>query len=190
MKKGLFFYITEFIIIAGTADTMAACIPTNNCDDLGYKYTAEDCSGEGIACPFDVSKYNCANPCTYTMTAADCSSQCRNAGTNSCVKKGTTYYETCGISRCSDGYSCINGTCKKLYEIISCCDDTGNCCSTSEYSGCKTYYNYSDCSSRLSQYENFNSIYTNKPVSCNGCIGGVPGAAVKRGIAQYKVYLY
>ena len=104
MKTGL---LMSVVMVGGILGVMpnvwAACIPTNDCAELGYKYSVTDCSGEGLACPFDTTRYNCANPCTYTISADTCSSQCLNVGTKSCTRGGVTYYESCGSSKCSSG---------------------------------------------------------------------------------------
>ena len=57
--------------------------------------------------------------CTYTTTASSCSSQCKNVGSSSCIKNGTTYYNGCGSSKCSSGQTCSNGTCVTTAEDCS-----------------------------------------------------------------------
>ncbi len=111
MKKGLLLGSVGILTILGNTKIQAGCIPTNDCSSLGYKYTKDECSGQGIACPFDAAKYNCENPCTYKVSLSDCSSKCLNNGTKSCTRNGTTYYESCGVSKCSSGYECQNGKC-------------------------------------------------------------------------------
>ena len=55
-----------------------------------------------------------AETCTYTNTKESCASSCKNVGSESCVKNGTTYYKSCGTSKCLGGQSCCNGTCKSF----------------------------------------------------------------------------
>ena len=88
MRKGLLLGITGIAAAAGTANVRAACIPTQDCAELGYKYTSSECAGDRIACPFDTSKFFCFEPqiCNYSYTAASCSSQCKSVGSTSCVK--------------------------------------------------------------------------------------------------------
>ena len=142
------------VMVVGAVDVQAACIPTNDCAALGYKYSAADCGGEGLACPFDTTRYNCANPCTYTISANTCSSQCLNVGTKSCTKNGVTYYESCGSSKCSSGQICSNGTCQNNMSGTGfyCCDNVGYGCSN-YYSECKSYAYYGDCSDVVASYE-------------------------------------
>lgn len=130
MKTGLLMSITGSILVfAYTEISQAACIPAQDCGELGYKYTSAECPSGGIKCPFETSKYFCFEPqiCNYTITAATCSSQCLNVGTKSCTKNGTTYYEACGSSTCSSGQTCQNGMCKSNVA------PSGKCCG---YSGC------------------------------------------------------
>ena len=159
MKKGLLLGIAGMAAAAGTANVRAACIPTQDCAELGYKYTSSECSGDRIACPFDTSKFFCFEPqiCNYSYTAASCSSQCKSVGSTSCVKDGTTYYSSCGSSFCSSGQTCSNGTCKSNSsssmsgETFSCCDDSGSYCGY--YSECKRYTLHSDCSTVIASYK-------------------------------------
>ncbi|MBP3347102.1 MAG: hypothetical protein J6L86_08775 [Alphaproteobacteria bacterium] len=156
MKTGLLLSAAEVVVgvavggmVVGAADAWAACIPTNDCAALGYKYSAADCGGEGLACPFDTTRYNCANPCTYTTTKSTCDSQCKNTSGSSCVRNGTTYYSGCGSSKCSNGQTCNNGTCRSPAPTSGlCCDDTGSYCGN--YSYCKSNYSYPDCSDMIS----------------------------------------
>lgn len=136
MKTGLLLCAAEVVVgvavggmVVGAADAWAACIPTNDCAELGYKYSSSECSGSGVACPFDTTKFFCFEPqiCNYTITAATCSSQCKNVGSKSCIKNGVTYYESCGTSMCSSSQTCENGTCKS--NVVP----SGKCCG---YSGC------------------------------------------------------
>ena len=154
MKTGLLMSVAGVVVcvavggmIGGAVDAWAACIPTNDCAELGYKYSAADCGGEGLACPFDTTRYNCANPCTYTISANTCSSQCLNVGAKSCTRGGVTYYESCGSSKCSSGQTCNNGTCERDMSGTEflCCDDVGYGC-RNRYSTCKANTSLGDCS--------------------------------------------
>ena len=90
--------------------------------------------------------------CTYTTTASNCSSQCKNVGSSSCTKNGTTYYNGCGSSKCSSGQTCQNGTC-----VTSCvsggsrsCTGPTDCGYKGSYSSCKdcdgvTHYSCYEC---------------------------------------------
>ena len=103
-------------VAGAAAEALASsCTSSPDCISLGYKYTLSDCPNGGVKCPFDTSKYFCFSPesaCTYAFTADYCSSQCKNAGTTSCKKNGTTYYASCGSSKCTSGQSCDNGICE------------------------------------------------------------------------------
>ena len=156
MKTGLLFGVVMIGaaaggMVGGVAEVWAACIPTNDCAELGFKYSATDCSGEGLACSFDTTRYNCANPCSYTIPAETCTSQCKNVGAKSCKRGNTTYYESCGTSTCSSGQTCENGACKNPTPSVpkegKCCDDTHSYCVDSlDYKYCKRYWNGPDCS--------------------------------------------
>ena len=138
MKKGMLITVAGMALLAGTADVRAACIPTQDCASLGYKYTAAQCPDGAIACPFDTSKFFCMEPqtCNYTYTAESCAANCQNVGSSSCVRNGTTYYASCGSSKCSSGQSCNNGTCKSNQSNAI----DGYCCGYYEECG---YYQYS-----------------------------------------------
>ncbi len=178
MKTGLLLCAAEVVVgvavggmVVGAADAWAACIPTNDCAELGYKYSSSECSGSGVACPFDTTKFFCFEPqiCNYTITAATCSSQCKNVGSKSCIKNGVTYYESCGTSMCSSGQTCSNGTCKSSMQgqVFYCCSDNNFCGS---YSRCRSYFGFAFCSDALSDYEAQGCA----PVfqSCGNTLGG------------------
>lgn len=156
MRKGLLLGIAGIAAAVGTPNVRAACIPTQDCAELGYKYTSSECSGDRIACPFDTSKFFCFEPqiCNYSYTAASCSSQCKSVGSTSCVKDGTTYYSSCGSSFCSSNQTCSNGKCKSDMsgKIFYCCDDVGYGCSYI-YSNCKVYTSHGDCSDVVASYK-------------------------------------
>ena len=156
MRKGMLITVAGMALLAGTADVRAACIPTQDCASLGYKYTAAQCPDGAIACPFDTSKFFCMEPqtCDYTYTAESCAANCQNVGTSSCVRNGTTYYASCGSSKCSSGQTCNNGTCQSNSVStgfnIQCCDDIGTFCDSRYYNNCKNKTPYDDCSKALS----------------------------------------
>ena len=150
MRKEMLITVAGMALLAETADVRAACIPTQDCASLGYKYTAAQCPDGAIACPFDTSKFFCMElqTCNYTYTAESCAANCLNVGTSSCVRNGTTYYASCGSSKCSSGQSCNSGTC---YTPVA---TSGYCCgyaSECGYSGisnpndnyCQNYYGIS-----------------------------------------------
>ena len=155
MKKGMLITVAGMALLAGTADVRAACIPTQDCASLGYKYTAAQCPDGAIACPFDTSKFFCMEPqtCDYTYTAESCAANCQNVGSSSCVRNGTTYYASCGSSKCSSGQTCNNGTCKSNMSgtRFSCCDDMGYGCNT--YGNCNGFAGYSGCRAEIARYE-------------------------------------
>ena len=130
---------------------LAACTQTPDCETMGYIYTADECPNGGVKCPFDTSKYFCFDPqtCDYTYTAESCASNCQNVGTSSCVRDGTTYYQSCGSSKCSSSQTCNNGTCKASIKgtYTNCCTiecDIGGCKYGADgtlcYQECRSYY--------------------------------------------------
>ena len=154
MRKGLLLSAAGLLLVGGST-AYGACTPVLKCASLGYKYSSSECSGSGVACPFDTSKYFCVEPCTYTVTKATCDSQCKNVGDKGCTKNGTAYYEACGSNKCSSGQTCNNGTCKSsmLGTVFSCCDDVGYGCSRYDYSSCKSYTSEGDCSDVVTNYK-------------------------------------
>ncbi|MBP3516418.1 MAG: hypothetical protein J6K65_09415, partial [Alphaproteobacteria bacterium] len=80
--------------------------------------------------------------CTYTTTASSCSSQCKNVGSSSCTKNGTTYYNGCGSSKCSSGQTCSNGTCVSTCNLPNCSSSVSSKPSNSSY----TTKTCTDCS--------------------------------------------
>ena len=154
MRKEMLITVAGMALLAGTADVRAACIPTQDCASLGYKYTAAQCPDGAIACPFDTSKFFCMEPqtCNYTYTAESCAANCQNVGSSSCVRNGTTYYASCGSYKCSSSQTCNNGSCKDN-QYFYCCDKEGDYCIKSYYEGCKTYWNYTDCTNKITEIE-------------------------------------
>ena len=145
MKKGMLITVAGMALLAETADVRAACIPTQDCASLGYKYTAAQCPDSAIACPFDTTKFFCMEPqtCDYTYTAESCAANCQNPGSASCSKNGITYYQSCGSSKCSSSQTCNNGTCKSSMkgQYYYCCDSSY----CGDYIRCLEFH--SDCSS-------------------------------------------
>ena len=150
MRKGLFISAAG-LLLAGSGTAYGACTPVLDCASLGYKYSSSECSGNGVACPFNTSKYFCAAPCTYTVTKATCDSQCKNVGDQACTKNGTVYYKACGSNKCGTGYTCTNGsctsTCNYSYTAASCSSQCKSVGSTSCVKDGTTYY--SSCGSSL-----------------------------------------
>ncbi len=133
------------------------CASTNSCDICISCASNPDCDVESKYCSYGCASYNSCQKCvaceeepacTYSLTASDCSAECRSVGSSSCVQDGTTYYASCGASTCGSGQSCSNGTCVDdctplndeencSWGSKSCSDNCGgyrNCCKTaSEY---------------------------------------------------------
>ena len=137
---------------------IATCTQTPDCETMGYIYTADECPNGGVKCPFDISKYFCFDPqtCDYTYTAESCAANCQNVGTSSCVRNGTTYYASCGSSKCSSSQTCNNGTCVSLVPTSGYCCGYSNECGYSggisnSYDGrCQRYWGmscYNKCKS-------------------------------------------
>ena len=174
MRKGLLLSAAE-LLLAGSGTAYGACTPVLDCTSLGYKYSSAECSGSGVACPFNTSKYFCAEPCTYTVTKATCDSQCKNVGDKACTKNGTVYYESCGSSKCGTGYTCTNGsctsTCNYSYTAASCSSQCKSVGSTSCVKDGTTYY--SSCGSSLcSSGQTCSNGTCKSPVAASGyCCG-------------------
>ena len=109
MKKEYYLYLLLSSTMLGVPAVYAACVPTPDCEELGY--TATECPEGGVKCPWDTTKLFCGPSCNLTTTKADCDANCLNVGTASCFKNGTMYYGGCGVSKCTAGQSCVNGTC-------------------------------------------------------------------------------
>jgi hypothetical protein len=87
---------------------------TDTCSSKGYKTSepaGQTCSTTTVC--GKTCYHDCKDTCSYTITAASCASECKNVGSVSCTKNGTTYYSSCGSSKCKSGQPCNNGTCKK-----------------------------------------------------------------------------
>lgn len=147
MRKILLLSAINLAVIRAS-QSMAACVPIPDCESLGYKYTQNICSNGSINCPFDNTKVFCFAPCFYTYTAEDCAAQCKDIGTQTCMKDNVTYYKSCGSSLCSSKQTCSNGTCVSPVATREyCCDDTGSYCSS--YSYCRANRSYPDCSDMM-----------------------------------------
>ena len=173
MRKGLLMSAAG-LLLAGSGTAFGACTPVLDCASLGYKYSSSECSGSGVACPFNTSKYFCAEPCTYTVTKATCDSQCKNVGDQACTKNGTVYYKACGSNKCGTGYTCTNGsctsTCNYSYTAASCSSQCKSVGSTSCVKDGTTYY--SSCGSSLcsgSQTCSNGTCIDNKPFKTYDC---------------------
>ena len=107
----------------GCGNTRSCC---SSCPEPEPEPDVDPC--DGVSCPTAKScEYGCAEyssetdccssvcieckACSYSTTASECSSQCKNTGSNSCSINGTTYYDSCGSSLCSSGQVCYNGNC-------------------------------------------------------------------------------
>ena len=136
--------------------------------------------------------------CTYTVTEDYCSSQCKNVGSTSCVKDGTTYYESCGSSKCGTGYTCSNGTCTSTcnYTITSesCYAQCKNVGSMSCVKDGTTYYESCGSSKCGTGYTCSNGTctstcnYTITKESCEAQCKSIVGAisCVKDGTTYYE----
>ena len=77
---------------------------TDNTDDTDDTDNTDDTDGTDNTDDEEES-------CSYSVTESECSSQCKNTGSNSCSINGTTYYDSCGSSLCSSDQVCYNGSC-------------------------------------------------------------------------------
>ena len=151
-----------------------------------YQYTAQSCSSEcrytgynscvrsgityyescgtsycnyGEECNNGICKTTTPN-CNYTITAADCTRQCKNVGSVSCTKNGMTYYQSCGSSKCASGETCENGTCN--FQCIY--QNTASDCARQ----CKNPGNKSCVRNGTTYYESCGSSYCTAGQTCNG----------------------
>ena len=112
----------------GKCTSCKSCPPEDPCSGVSCGANAY-CSGGSCYCNSGYTgnaNSGCTevDTCTYTTTASSCSSQCKNVGSSSCTKNGTTYYNGCGSSKCSSGQTCSNGTC-----VTSCVSGGSSSCS-------------------------------------------------------------
>ena len=125
--------------------------PVTDCATLGYNSDKSACNGQLTAvCPFNTEKAFCENPCSYTVTAATCSAQCKSPAGKSCTRGGVTYYESCGASTCGSWETCENGACKQSFFL--CCDDVGYGCGE-YYSNCIEFAAMRNCSDAIPYYK-------------------------------------
>ncbi|MBQ8436502.1 MAG: hypothetical protein IJX20_02495, partial [Alphaproteobacteria bacterium] len=116
LKNGVCVCIKDYVKVSGVCKNNTCS--TNNgqnatCPD-GSKANKAYTNSAGNPC------YHCSttptpkpsSTCTYTYTESSCTSSCKNVGTEKCTKNGTTYYKSCGSSKCSSGQQCCSGTCK------------------------------------------------------------------------------
>ena len=97
------------------------CPTAKNCSNGCASFsTATSC------CSRVCTECKSAPVCTYTVTASSCSSQCKNVGSQSCTRNGTTYYSSCGSSKCSSWQICSNGSCRDCvsYDGQDCAENT------------------------------------------------------------------
>ena len=140
------------------------CSTTTVCGQTCYYDCKEDpnCAATPAVCDYGCSSYNSCGictickpaPCRYGITAEDCASDCMNVGSQSCTRNGITYYASCGSSKCSSSQSCIEGNCYTPSTggpgqrgSFICCDTVCN-----DYTYCKKYGGYEDCSSVMPSY--------------------------------------
>ena len=136
MRKGMLITVAGMALLAGTADVRAACIPTQDCASLGYKYTAAQCPDGAIACPFDTSKFFCMNPTddsgsTTTPDPTPAPSVPTDGyccGYSGCGYNGTSHPEN-EICQEHYGMSCYN-YCMQRFGGVSCDDMQAKCLSS------------------------------------------------------------
>ncbi len=98
-----------FLLVASSSVQAALCVENNTlkCDELGY--TESSCPNGGIACPFDISRWHCAEwTCedgryfSEQQPDADCVeveySNSKTVCYDCACKSGSIDYENCWIS--------------------------------------------------------------------------------------------
>ena len=121
----------NYTITKESCEAQCKNVGSMSCVKDGTTYY-ESCGSSKCGTGYTCSNGTCTSTCNYTITKESCEAQCKSVvGAISCVKDGTTYYETCGISLCSSGQTCENGIC------VSPAPASGDCCG---YSSCG-YYN-------------------------------------------------
>ena len=131
MKKGMLITVAGMALFAGTADVRAACIPTQDCASLGYKYTAAQCPDGAIACPFDTSKFFCMNPTDDSgSTTPDPAPSVPTEGgccgyTYNCGYQGGTWSSFDNLCQDRFGMSCYK-ICSQRNKV-TCADMEANC---------------------------------------------------------------
>jgi len=101
--------VVIFLLIPQFAygDTTSECTPAPDCAGLGYDQTT--CPGGFLRCPFDTNMLFCMPDCNLEVTAEQCAAQCKEVGTQSCVRDGVTYYAGCGDNLCNGTQECSVG---------------------------------------------------------------------------------
>ena len=106
------------------------CSSYNSCGKCTACGSNPDCDVTSLSCPYGCATENSCGKCTsckectYTLTAEDCANNCQNTGSQSCTRDGTTYYASCGTSKCpSQWMACQNKVC--YYESAYCCGKEG-----------------------------------------------------------------
>lgn len=159
-----------------TSGTCYLCKTEDPCDSVTAVSVPANafCSNYYSSCPSKCSAWSCnsgykksgsscvaENTCTYTLSEGYCRGVCRNVGSDSCVRNGTTYYNTCGSYKCSSDEDCISGSC--VSKNPDPCDNRA-AVSVPANAFCSSYY--SDCSSKCSAWS-CNSGYQR---SGSGCV--------------------
>ena len=151
MKK--LFLATVLVLLSNPVRAAVDCSTIPSCEDLGYTYTAAECSGfSSIRCFYDKSKFFCnpvsnANQCSdpnkvygsvAVGAAADCYCKQNFVNVNGECKDGLTYChaqnklfissDTLGASLCVD---CLGG--KTLDKTTNTCTDCTTCPANSTY---------------------------------------------------------
>ena len=73
MRKYLLLTGAALIGFSGAAYAAIDCAVPPTCDELGYAYTADDCTGQStLKCPFDQTKLYCTEPGGKQATAVTC----------------------------------------------------------------------------------------------------------------------
>ncbi len=167
----------------GKCTSCKSCPPSDPCSGVSCGANAY-CSGGSCYCNSGYTgnaNSGCTkvDTCTYTTTASSCSSQCKNVGSSSCTKNGTTYYNGCGSSKCSSGQTCSNGTCVTSCVSggsSSCSGQTSSCSSsqvqTASCKDCSGTTRYTcrakTCEEQGYRYACNNSGYVGKGSPCDG----------------------
>ncbi len=136
MRKGMLITVAGMALLAGTADVRAACIPTQDCASLGYKYTAAQCPDGAIACPDD-SGSTTPDPAPSVPTSGYCCGY-----TTYCGYSGGTSSYSDSSCRSYWGRSCYEQC--KSYGYPDCTDMHARCRAsggTPVFQGCTKGYN-------------------------------------------------
>ncbi len=131
-SKRFCFSPKPYSVAASTCSSQCKNVGSKSCTKNGTVYY-ESCGSNKCGTGYTCTNGSCISTCKYSYTAASCSSQCKSVGSTSCVKDGTTYYSSCGSSKCSSGQTCTDGTC------VSPAPVSGYCCG---YNGCSPDENW------------------------------------------------